>query len=200
MTYLSKEFTDWLEANTEAIDQETGGAADELLTRIAAEGVFKIGLSPELGGSGGEYQDVIDALSELASYSLSAAFIAWGQRTFIENIIASENSYLRETWLSDLLTGKLAAGTGLSNAVKYFSDIEELNVKIVEKNGKLYLRGRLPWVTNIRSDNFIAVFAAGYEKENKTSIILAVPQTAGVELSDYRIYRPKWRQYSCLNL
>ncbi|CRH91242.1 Uncharacterised protein [Chlamydia trachomatis] len=58
--------------------------------------------------------EVIEALSQLAQHSLTAAFISWGHRTFIENILQSENSYGRTYWLPQLLTGQLAAGTGLS--------------------------------------------------------------------------------------
>ncbi|MFC3931423.1 acyl-CoA dehydrogenase family protein [Streptococcus dentapri] len=183
MTYLSKEFTAWLEANAQDIDQESGGSADELLTRIAEEGVFKIGVPTGIGGSGGTATDVIDALSELGRYSLSAAFIGWGHRTLINNILESSNTYLRDTWLPELLTGKLAGGTGLSNAIKFLSKIEELNVKVIEKNGRRYLRGCLPWVTNVRSDNFAVLFAAGCDDKNKEPLVLAVPQSAGIERS-----------------
>ncbi|MGT2907384.1 acyl-CoA dehydrogenase family protein [Streptococcus dentiloxodontae] len=184
MTYLSKEFTDWLDSNAEAIDQKSGGAADELLERIAAEGVFKIGVPTEFGGAGGSHTEAIDALTELGEHSLVAAFIGWGHRTFIENILEADNSYLRDNWLPELLTGQLAAATGLSNAVKFLSKIEELNVKIIEKDGKHYLRGRLPWITNVRSDNFAVLFAAAYADKSKAPVILAVPQSAGIKRSD----------------
>lgn len=175
MTRFSQEFIDWLDANADALDQESGGLADSLLKKIAAEGVFGIGVPEALGGSGGDRTDVIDALTELGYHSLTAAFISWGHRTFIENILASDNPYPRETWLADLLTGERAAGTGLSNAVKFLSKIEELNVTISEKEGQYVLNGRLPWVTNLRSDKFLAVFVAGFEDSDKDPIILVVP-------------------------
>ena len=48
MAYLSEEFTPWLEKNAATIDQESGGPADELLEKIAAEGVFGLGVD-EIG-------------------------------------------------------------------------------------------------------------------------------------------------------
>ena len=99
MAYLSEEFTQWLEKNAATIDQESGGPADELLEKIAAEGVFGLGVDEALGGRGGDAKDVIGFLSELAGYSQTASFISWGQRTFIENILSSSNPYARETWL-----------------------------------------------------------------------------------------------------
>ena len=54
MAYLSEEFTQWLEKNAATIDQESGGPADELLEKIAAEGVFGLGVDEALGGRGGD--------------------------------------------------------------------------------------------------------------------------------------------------
>ncbi|MBM7636330.1 acyl-CoA dehydrogenase family protein [Streptococcus saliviloxodontae] len=178
MGYLSKEFVEWLEENAQVIDQESGEIADQLLEKIAAEGIFKIGLPESLGGDGADKTKVVDSLSELARYSLTASFIGWGQRTFIETVLASENDYLIDNWLDDLVTGRLSAGTGLSNATKFLSQIEELNVTIFERDGKRYLRGRLPWVTNLRSDYFTASFVAGYQDNSKNPVALVIPSTA----------------------
>ncbi|MGT2928938.1 acyl-CoA dehydrogenase family protein [Streptococcus dentasini] len=184
MSYFSNDFISWLDDNAVALDQHSGALADSLLERIAAQGVFRIGVPRELGGMGGSYQDVIDVLTELSYHSLTAAFISWGHRTFIENILASDNPYPRETWLDDILTGRVSAGTGLSNCVKYLSDIEELEVKVIEEDGHYYLHGRLPWVTNVRSDNYIAVFAAAYDQsDERPPLILAVPKSAGIKRS-----------------
>lgn len=177
MTYFSTEFITWLDQHADQLDQESGELADQLLKKIAQFNVFKIGVPKKLGGLGGDKTDVIDLLSELAEHSLTAAFISWGHRTFIEYILASPNPYPRQTWLKDLLDGEIAGGTGLSNAVKYLSNIEELNVTISQEGDEFYLDGRLPWVTNLRSDRFLAVFAAGF-KGNRKPWILVIPSTA----------------------
>lgn len=185
MAIFSKEFIDWLDIHAEELDQHSGSVADSLLKHLAAEGLFKIGVPEDLGGSGGSQVDVIDALTELGRYSLTAAFISWGHRTFIENILTSSNPYPREKWLPELLTAERAAGTGLSNAVKFLSAIEELNVTIVHQDGRYLLKGRLPWVTNLRSDKFVAVFAAGFEDNSKKPIVLVVPsETEGLTRSE----------------
>ncbi|QLB18222.1 acyl-CoA dehydrogenase family protein [Mannheimia granulomatis] len=176
MSVLSTSFIEWLQANAESLDQ-SNERADLLIRNIAAENLFKIGVPTDLGGSGGNLVDAIKAISELGNHSLAAAFVSWGHRTFIEHIIASKNPLPRETYLSDLLSGNLTAGTGLSNAMKFLSGIEELNVSIREENGKRYLNGRLPWVTNLRSDRFVASFVAGFEN-GSTPIVIAIPSTA----------------------
>lgn len=176
MSVLSTSFIEWLQENAESLDQ-SNERADLLIRKIAAENLFKIGVPTELGGSGGNLVDAIKAITELGNHSLAAAFVSWGHRTFIEHIIASKNAVPRETYLTDLLQGNLTAGTGLSNAMKFLSGIEELNVKIREENGKRYLNGRLPWVTNLRSDRFVASFVAGFDDERKP-IVIAIPSTA----------------------
>lgn len=178
MSRFSRELLDWLDDQAEILDKESGEVANQLLRKIAAEDIFKIGVPTTYGGLGGSKEDVIEALTELGSHSLTAAFIAWGHRTFIENILSSDNPYPRDAWLPELLTAERAGGTGLSNAVKFLSDIEGLNVTIIEENGERYLQGRLPWVTNLRADKFVAVFAAGFEDSEKSPIIVTVPSEA----------------------
>ncbi|KXT84868.1 acyl-CoA dehydrogenase family protein [Streptococcus panodentis] len=178
MTFFSEEFITWLDEHADQIDKESCQAADQLVERIAAEGAYRVGVPEELGGSGGNDADVIEVLKELARHSLTASFISWGQRTFIDNIIKSDNPYFREHYLEGLLSGEYAGATGLSNAVKFLSDLEELNVSIVEEEGQLYLQGRLPWVTNARSDRFISVFAADFEKGGRKPLVIAVPSDA----------------------
>lgn len=176
MSVLSTSFIEWLQENAENLDQ-SNERADLLIRKIAAENLFKIGVPQALGGSGGNLVDAIKAIAEVGNHSLAGAFVSWGHRTFIEHIIASQNPVPRETYLADLLSGNLTAGTGLSNAMKFLSGIEELNVTIREENGKRYLNGRLPWVTNLRSDRFVASFVAGFENGN-TPIVIAIPSTA----------------------
>ena len=47
MAYFSGEFIDWLDTHADQIDQKSGGAADQLLEKVAAEGVFGLAV-PEL--------------------------------------------------------------------------------------------------------------------------------------------------------
>lgn len=80
--------------------------------------------------------------------------------------------------MEGLLSGEYAGATALSNAVKFLSDLEELNVSIVEEDGQLYLKGRLPWVTNARADRFLSIFVAGFEDGSRQPLVLAVPSDA----------------------
>ena len=140
MGFFSEEFLSWLDQHADEIDKKSCQAGEELIEKIAAEGAFRVGVPKVLGGLGGNDQDVIDLLAELAQHSLTASFISWGQRTLIDNILHTDNAYFKEVYLEKLLSGEYAGATALSNAVKYLSDLEELNVRILEENGNYYLK------------------------------------------------------------
>ena len=75
--YLSTEFIEWLNQHAAEIDQ-SNQYADELFKRVAQEGIFKIGVPEELGGKGGSFQQAIESVREISTYSLTAGFISWG--------------------------------------------------------------------------------------------------------------------------
>lgn len=184
MTQLSQSLINWLEQHANDLNN-SNEYADELFQRLIDEEYFKIGVPKEFGGLGGSVQQAVEITQKLANYSLVAGFISWGHRTVIHNLLKSLNPKPRELWLSDLLNGKLSGGSGLSNAVKFLSGIEELQVKIVEKEGKLVLQGRLPWVSNLSKNGFITVFVAEYADRSKPPAIIALPSHAeGVTRSE----------------
>lgn len=121
-------FRHWLDANAEAIDR--GQCEPQLvLAQIAESQLLRVGVDPAPGGTGGQVTDAVEAIAAIASRSLAAAFVCWGQRAFIEYLLHSPNQPLRERLLPRLLTGELAGATGLSNAMKFLSGIEALQVR-----------------------------------------------------------------------
>ena len=100
----------WLEAEAEALDL---GHSDpqHVLSQLAAANVLRVGISPQQGGTGGNLADAVEVLANVASHSLASAFVFWGQRAFIEYVLHSPNSGLRECLLPDLLSGQLLERT-----------------------------------------------------------------------------------------
>ncbi|MFO3723221.1 acyl-CoA dehydrogenase [Pseudomonas sp. HLMP] len=180
---LDSAFRQWLDANAEAIDL---GQCDPhlVLGHIAESQLLRVGIDPALGGSGGQITDAVEAIAAIASRSLAAAFVCWGQRAFIEYLLQSPNLALRERLLADLLKGELAGATGLSNAMKYLSGIEALQVRARPQAAGWTLEGRLHWVTNLRKSGFV-VAAAVEEDAGAAPFVLAIPSTqVGVERSE----------------
>jgi len=148
----------WLDANAEALDAD-GALAPEVVPRLAAAGLFRLGVPKALGGLGGDVRDAVEAIAEVAGHSLAAAFTFWGQRAFIEYLLQSPNEGLRERWLDALLDGSQAGATGLSNAMKFLGGIESLQITATPEGDDWRLDGTVPWCTNLRPQGFAAAVA-----------------------------------------
>jgi hypothetical protein len=53
-------------------------ATPELLPRLAASGVFGIGVATADGGAGGGVVDGVEAVAAVSERSLAAGFVLWG--------------------------------------------------------------------------------------------------------------------------
>ncbi|WP_273823258.1 acyl-CoA dehydrogenase family protein [Pseudomonas asplenii] len=180
---LDPALSQWLDEHAQALDL---GQCDPqgVLSQLAAAGVLRVGVDEAAGGSGGNVTDAIETLARVASHSLAAAFVFWGQRAFIEYLLHSPNTALRERLLPNLLSGELAGATGLSNAMKFLSGIESLQVRAQAQVDGWQLDGRLHWVTNLRKSGFV-VAAAIEGEEGGAPFVLAIPDNlAGLRRSE----------------
>jgi len=151
---VADDIATWLEGSALDLDHSASGAGD-VLPRLADAGLFAIGVPWQWGGAGGDIIGAVRAITEVSEESLTAGFVFWGQRTFIEYLLQSPNAALREQLLPDLLSGRRAGATGLSNAMKFLAGIEELQVRASHADGgRLRIDGKLPWVTNLPVSGF----------------------------------------------
>lgn len=123
----------------------------------------------------------IQAISILGQYCGSTAFSTWCQTSCAWYIQNSDNEELKERYLNKVLSGKLLAGTGLSNTVKSLSGIEEHKLKAEKTDAGYKVNGALPWVTNIGEDH---IFAATAKTEDGNVMFIVEGNQAGVTLSD----------------
>ncbi|HJR29610.1 acyl-CoA dehydrogenase family protein [Pseudomonas citri] len=172
---LNEALSRWLDTQAQALDLGDCNT-QQVLSQLAAADVLRIGISPRLGGSDGTIADAVEALAEVAGHSLAAAFVFWGQRAFIEYVLQSPNTALRERLLPSLLSGELAGATGLSNAMKFLSGIEALQMRARASAAGWILSGRLHWVTNLRKSGFVVAAAIEHE-EGGSPFVLAIPDT-----------------------
>jgi alkylation response protein AidB-like acyl-CoA dehydrogenase len=173
----------WLDAHAQALDLGTC-EPEQVLPQLASADTLRVGIATHHGGIGGDLADAVETVAGIARHSLAAAFVFWGQRAFIEYLLQSPNARLREQLLPDLLNGTLAGATGLSNAMKFLSGIEALQIRAIAQTDGWSLNGRLHWVTNLRKRGFVV--AAAIEPEHAgTPFILAIPDAvAGLQRSD----------------
>jgi len=165
----------WLDAHAQALD--LGHCEPQLLLpQLAQAGALGVGIIRDQGGSGGSLADAVETVAEIATHSVTAAFVFWGQRAFIEYLLHSPNVRLRDRLLPQLLGGALAGATGLSNAMKFLSGIESLQIRGAERQDGWVLDGRLHWVTNLRKERFVVAAAVEAEDGGKP-FIMAIPST-----------------------
>ena len=179
---LPQDLRDWLAQHAEALDVGSLDAAT-VLPRLAAAGLFRIGVPESQGGlAGTDIGDAIEAVSQVAELSVASAFVAWGQRVFIEYLLTSPNAALAERWLAPLLAGEVAGATALSNAMKFLSGIESLQIAAQGDDAQWTLDGCMPWVTNLRPQGFLV--AAAVTAPDGTPAVVALPHDiAGLERS-----------------
>lgn len=182
MTSLPTNIGAWLEAAAHDLDT-TPNNATALLRELGKAGLFRIGVSPALGGSGGDVTDAVAAIAAVSELSLASGFVFWGHRTFIEYLLQSPNEGLRSRLLPDLLAGHRAGATGLSNAMKFLAGIEELQVKASKGDGSILINGQLPWVTNLRPDGFDVAAVVQGEDGNPAFVASLSSDAQGLERS-----------------
>ncbi|WP_432379923.1 acyl-CoA dehydrogenase family protein [Duganella sp. P38] len=176
---------EWLAQNADTLDQ-TESLNDAVLPALAAHGCFRAGVPLALGGAPGAHNDVRDAIlgiAEVARHSVTAAFVYWGQRSFIEYLLQSQNSALRDRLLPSLLDGTLAGATGLSNAMKFLSGMEPLSVHATADGDGWVLNGKLAWITNLRPQRFVAAAAVAPVDGATPLVAMFCSGDAGVQRS-----------------
>lgn len=150
---LPDAFVGWLRAAACGLDTGSVPAA-EVLPQLQAAGLFGVGVPAAVGGSGGDTADAIHAIAAVAEESVTAAFMLWGHRSYIEYLLQTPNRALAAQHLPALLAGRVAGASGLSNAMKSLAGLEQLQIRARTDGDEFILDGKLPWVTNLRPAGF----------------------------------------------
>ncbi|MSP29233.1 MAG: acyl-CoA dehydrogenase [Acetobacteraceae bacterium] len=166
---LPADFLTWLDANAAALDNGTADASMLLPGLIAA------------GAAEGDVLAAVAAISRISEHSMAAGFVLWGHRVFMEYLIQSPNVALCERLLPDLRAGRVAGATGLSNAMKFLSGLEGLQISAQPVGKNFILNGGMPWVTNLRPQGFHVAAAIAHADG---AFVAALPHDApGLERS-----------------
>lgn len=173
---------DWLAQHADDLDQSEA-LADEVMPALAAHGCFRAGVPAALGGDGGDARDAILGIADVARHSVTAAFVYWGQRSFIEYLLQSPNAALRDRLLPDLMDGSLAGATGLSNAMKFLSGMEPLQIAATPAGDGWTLDGKLAWVTNLRPQRFVVAAAVAPDNGAPPAVVAFASEADGVQRS-----------------
>jgi alkylation response protein AidB-like acyl-CoA dehydrogenase len=179
---LDPTLADWLETNANDLDDGTLDPA-EVLPRLAKAGLTKTGVPVDQGGTGGSTGDAIAAIAAVSYRSMAVAFMLWGHRAYIEYLLHSPNAALRDAQLPDLLAGRVAGATGLSNAMKNLAGLEPLAVQAKVDDTRMTLQGGLPWAANLGKSGFHVALAADRTDGGPAMILALSSGDPGLERS-----------------
>lgn len=170
----------WLQAQASALDTDAT-QAPAVVPQLGASGLLRLGVPVAAGGDGRATSAAVEAIAAVAEQSVAAAFVFWGQRAFIEYLLQSPNDGLRERWLPPLLAGATAGATGLSNAMKFLSGLESLQLEAEPlpapsdaPHARFSLSGQVPWATNLRPQGFVVAVAVA-RRDGQAPLVAALP-------------------------
>lgn len=181
---LPAELQSWLSAHAESLDT-CADSAHEVLPRLAASGLLGVGVPRTAGGVGGDAWDAVEVVTAVARTSLAAAFMLWGQRAFMDYLLQGDAPDLRARLLPELLSGRLAGATGLSNAMKFLAAIEQLQMHAQPcTNGTdWHIDGTLPWVTNLDPAGFVVAAAVTVHGQRTPAVVALESRLPGIQRS-----------------
>jgi hypothetical protein len=130
-----------------------------ILHRLGEVGAYAHAVAPEFQGTGLGLRAAIQSIEEVSKACLSTGFMAWCQIACTWYLQNTENQALAATVLPDVATGKKLAGTGLSNPMKHFADIEKIALFAEPVEGGFRVNGLLPWVSNLGPGHVFGIAA-----------------------------------------
>jgi alkylation response protein AidB-like acyl-CoA dehydrogenase len=140
-----------------AIDR--GTYPEAVLKQLAAAGAMSAHL-PQADGTPGDYGLAIAAMAEASKVCGATGFMMWCQSVAGLYMLASGNPALNGERLTRHMLGEALGGTGLSNPMKSFAQIESLLLKATPVEGGYLVNGTLPWVSNLAADHYFGAIAA----------------------------------------
>lgn len=140
-----------------AIDR--GAYPADILKQLAASGAMSEHLA-RADGTPGDYGQAILAMAEASKVCGATGFMMWCQCVAGLYMQASGNPALTGERLARHIAGETLGGTGLSNPMKSFAQIEALLLKATPVEGGYLVNGTLPWVSNLAPDHYFGAIAS----------------------------------------
>lgn len=156
----------------------------EVMRSFGEAGLFGQHLSGEGIADAVDMPLAIEMMSLVGYECLSTAFCVWCHDAcgwYLEN---SDNTSLTESLQPSIATGAALGATGLSNPMKYYSDIEKLKVSGKRISGGYIVNGCLPWVSNLAEDHYFGVVFDNADDQAHRIMALLRCDHDGVRLCD----------------
>ena len=168
----------------EACDRD-GFYPRDVLQQLGALGAFSAHLDAPVGRA--DYGLAIRAMAEVSRVCGATGFMVWCQAVCGLYMQASGNPALMGETLTAHASGATLGGTGMSNPMKSYAQIESLLLKATPVAGGYVVNGTLPWVSNLGPDHACGVLAAvmdGDELAGREVMFLLRCNAPGMELRE----------------
>ncbi|MEM6453364.1 MAG: acyl-CoA dehydrogenase family protein [Cyanobacteria bacterium P01_D01_bin.105] len=136
-----------------------GEFPEQIMHDIGTAGAFSHAVSSHNGGSGKGLKYAVQSIEEVSKECLSTGFIAWCQVACTWYLQNTKNKALQAQMLPKVASGEVLAGTGLSNPMKHFADIEKIALTAERVDGGYVVDGLLPWVSNLGPGHYFGIVA-----------------------------------------
>lgn len=157
--------------------QDEGFYPRESLKRFGENGLYE---SFFVYGEGG-ILDAIIGIAEVSKVCINSGFCVWCQNALALYLHTTGNHALKERFFKKVSYGEILGGTGLSNPMKAYANLEQHRLTAKKTNGGYLINGVLPWVSNIDYGSIFAIVAVG-EDCNVAGIVEC--DSTRLELSD----------------
>ncbi len=136
-----------------------------------------------LGAFAADLPTVVAVVARVARHDLASAFSAWAHRMAIEYLAAAPESEAASRWGADLRAGRRLGATAMAAGTAHVLAGSPLPVAAERSNGRLVLRGRVPWSSNLLPP-FVVITAAVLDA--KEAIVVALTdETPGLRIEPY---------------
>ncbi|MEO0868490.1 MAG: acyl-CoA dehydrogenase family protein [Cyanobacteria bacterium J06642_11] len=150
-----------------------GEFPEQIMHQLGEAGAFSHAVSTDFQGSGKGLRAAVQSIEEVSKDCLSTGFITWCQVACTWYLENTENAVLKAEMLPKVATGQALAGTGLSNPMKHFADIEKIALKAERVDGGYVINGMLPWVSNLGPGHYFGIAAQMADSEEYMMAIVS---------------------------
>ncbi len=150
-----------------------GEYPDQIMHQLGEADAFAHAVSLDNQGSGKGLRAAVQSIEEISKDCLSTGFISWCQVACTWYLENTENHQLKAKLLPEIATGKKLAGTGLSNPMKHFAEIEKIALTATPVEGGYIVNGMLPWVSNLGAGHYFGIAAKLADSEDYMMAIVS---------------------------
>ncbi|AXF57171.1 acyl-CoA dehydrogenase family protein [Salicibibacter kimchii] len=127
----------------------------EILQLLGDHGYFHSGLLP--------YEETVrrevKVVEEISKFCMTTGFNVWCHLAALTYVRHTSNKAFQSRLLPELEQGHTIAGTGLSNPMKHYADLEPIHLDAESVHGGYMLSGTLPAVSNLRDGHWFGAVA-----------------------------------------